>query len=182
MPEGLVIKDIRLPELDADLMTPVMRRSRHRWHVLTVTVHNASDATPFCVMSDIRKIRFDASRRALLVQFSEEAAPSTGQSLKRPVPPRCLVVGPGEEATLRFRLSSPITFLRESADGEGRHYEVRIDQDVDTVECTVAYGTDPPARTVDLNALELLDRWKDWGSTVHASWNPTPGDSRHRPS
>jgi hypothetical protein len=174
MPDVIIIRDIRLPKLDSDRMTPVMRRSGHIWHVLTVTVENVSGVTPFYVMSDIRLIRFDASRRALLLQFSEHDVPVSRRSLKRPVPPRCTVVGPGEKATLTYRLSSPITFLAEAANCERKSYQIRIDEDVDTVECTVAYGTEPLDRAVDLTSRTVRDHWGAWGTNVQASWRAAP--------
>jgi hypothetical protein len=173
MPESIVIRAIRLPEKDPDQMTRIMRQSRVRWHDLTVTVKNVSDAMPLYVISEIRQIRYDAIRRVLFVRFSEHDVPTARHTLDLPTPPQYTLIGPGEEATLTFGLSSPIAFLEHSPEGELQQHFVRIPEDVDRIECAVAYGTDPPASAVDLTSREPRKDWREWGTAVQASWEPS---------
>jgi hypothetical protein len=177
MPESIVIRDIHLPEMDPDQMTRIMPQSRAqsrvRWYDLTVTVKNVSDVVPLYVISGVRWVRYDASRRVLFVQFSEHDVPTARRVVGLPSPPPYTVIDPGEEATLTFRLSSPLPFLEESPEGERRPYFVRVPEDVDTIECAVAYGTDPPAPAGDLTSRVVRTHWGDWGTTVQASWEPS---------
>ena len=148
----LIITDIRLPQMDAEQMTPAMRRSEVRWHVLTVRVRNPSDVTPLNVIAEVHRIHYDASRRALLLHFNQRDLAADRPSVCLPWPPSYTVVGPGEEATLSYPISSPIAFIEQSPEGERQQYSVRLDEDVDTIECTVAYAPDPPPPAVDLTS------------------------------
>jgi hypothetical protein len=174
MPDSIALREVRLSRLDPDRMTAAMRRSGVAWHELTVRVHNPSAATTVHVISDVRRIHLDATRRALVVHFGEQGVTAGIRSRERPAPLRTIAVEPGEEATLRYRLSSPMTFLIQSNDGEQRSHTVRLEDDVDIVECFVAYGVQPP-RPIDLTSHEARRPAREWGSTVHASCRPRSG-------
>ncbi|MGB7926384.1 MAG: hypothetical protein WCF57_24295 [Pyrinomonadaceae bacterium] len=176
MSESIEIRDIRLTDMASEQMTPVMAQSGVSWYNLTITVKNMSDVTPIHVMSDIRRIHYDASRRVLLVQLSEHDMPDARRVVGLPMPPRYRVIEPCEEVTLTHPLSSPITFLEELPDGARRPYFVRIAEDVDTIECTVAYDTEPPAPAVDLTSTKVPEQWRGRGATVTASWKPSRED------
>ena len=90
-----------------------------------------------------------------------------------PVPPRYTAVGPREETTLASRLSSPITFLATSPEGGSRPSRVRIAEDIDTIECVVAYNAHPPPTHLNLTAREAPNPWEGWATTVRASSNPS---------
>lgn len=172
MPESIEIRDIRLTDMASDQLTPVMARSGVRWYNLKLTVKNMSDVTPIHVMSDIRRIHYDASRRVLLVQLSEPDVPDARHVVGLPMPPRYRVIEPHKEITFTHPLSSPITFLEESPDGTRHSCLVRIDKDVDTIECVIAYNTEPPTPAVDLTSMKVSKEGRVRGATVTASWKP----------
>lgn len=176
MPESIEIRDIRLTDMASDQMTPGMAQTGASWYNLTLTVKNMSDVTPIHVMSDIRRIHYDAGRRVLLIQLSERNVPDMRRIMGLPMPPRYRVIEPREEVTLTHPLSSPITFLDESSHGARRPYFVRIPEDVDTIECTVAYDTELPEPAVDLTSMEVPEQWRGRGATVTASWKPPRED------
>ena len=168
MLESIEIRDIRLTDMASDQMTSGMAQSGARWYNLTLTVKNTSDDTPIYVMSDIRRIHYDASRRVLLVQLSEHDVPDASHFVGLPTRPRYRLIEPREEVTLTHPLSSPITFLEESPHGARRPYFVRIAEDVDTIECTVAYDTEPPRPAVDLASTKAPEEGRRSGTTVTA--------------
>jgi hypothetical protein len=174
MPDNLEIERVGLPEVDRERMSSVMRRSGVRWYSLTVSVKNTSEETTLYAISDVRRIHYDASRRALLLHFSEHETPAELQTVGIPLPPRYIAVRPGEAAVLTYQLSSPITFVEQPASGEATMSHVAIPDDVDTIECTVAYGTSPPAQRFNLTSREEAPRaqWRNWGTTVEASLRP----------
>ena len=173
MPESIEITDVRLTEMEANQMTPVMAQSGVSWYVLTLTLRNQSDE-PIHLMSDIRRIRYDGGRRVLVVQLSEHEAPDESPVVSLPMPPRYRAVGAGEETTIVHPLSSPITFLEPSAAGARRPRYVRLAEDVDSIECTVAYEAELPAPVIDLTARKVQDQWRGRGNTVTASWRTSP--------
>lgn len=177
MPESIEIRDIRLTDMASEQVTPVMAQSEVRWYNLALTVKNMSDVTPIHVMSDIRRIRYDARRRVLLVQLSEPDLPDARRVVGLPMPPRYRVIEPLEEVTFTHPLSSPITFLQESPDDARRPCFVRIDKDVDTIECIIAYDTEPPTPAVDLASMKRREKGRVRGATVMASWKP-PREAR----
>jgi len=173
MQESIEITDVRLTEMAVDQMTPVMAQSGVSWYRLTLTVRNRSHE-PIHLMWDIRRIRYDAGRRVLVVQLSEHDAPNESPMVGLPMPPRYRVIGAREEATIVHPLSSPITFLETSADGARRPRYVRLAEDVNSIECTVAYETEPPPPVIDLTARKVPDQWRGRGTTVTASWKASP--------
>lgn len=173
MPEAIEITDIRLVEMSADEMTRVMAQSGVSWYRLTLTVRNRSNE-PIHLMSDIRRIRYDAGRRVLVMHLSENDAPNENPVVGLPMPPRYRVLGAREETTIVHPLSSPIAFLEISSDGARRPRYVRLTEDVDSVECTVAYETVPPVPVIHLTARTAPDHWRGSGTTVTASWKALP--------
>ncbi|MFD8006989.1 hypothetical protein [Streptomyces mirabilis] len=174
MPDSLVIDNIDFGDVDPEQMTPAMRRSNVRWHTLTISVSNPSATTPFYVIAEPRRIRYDENQRALIIQFSEHDAPppSTPGPLGVPLPPKHIVVRPGEQSWLTYRLSSPITFLEQTAEGGERQRLVRIPEDVDRIEFTVAYDTDAPPQEIDLTTRGGSGGWENWGKTARQSCVP----------
>jgi hypothetical protein len=152
MPNAIEISHIAVSSLAPAEITPTMARSEVEWYTLEVSVENTS-ATPLYAISEIRHIHYDAGKRLLIVELSEPDAPESRAVVDLPTPPSYSVVEPGERATLASRLSSPITWVEESPEGQRRPVHVRFGEDVDAVECIVAYNAEPPAR-VDLTAIE----------------------------
>ncbi len=178
MPESIQITDVRLTEMPADQMTPAMSHSGVSWYRLALTVQNASDE-PIHLISDIRRIRYDAASRVLHVQLSEHDAPEESPVIGPPMPPRYTMIGARDEATIVHPLSSPITFLQTSPVGLRSPTYVRLAEDVDSIECAVTYETEPPPPVVDLAALRVPDREPRPGTTLTASCippNPRRGD------
>jgi len=169
MPDPIEVTDVRLAEMPVGKMTPVMAQSGVNWYQLTMSLRNRSE-TPLHIMTDIRRIRYDAARRALVVQLSEHDMPSESPILGMPAPPRYKEIKTGEEATILHTLSSPITFLETNPDGARRSREVRIPEDVDSVECTVAYETELPRLELNLASRTPRERWQESRTTVTASW------------
>jgi len=175
MPEAIEITDVRLGEMAPDRMTPAMAQSGVGWYVLTISLRNRSDE-PVYLMADIRRIRYDDARRVLEVQLSEHEPLGASAGVRPPLPPRYRVVGAGEMATIVHPLSSPITFLESPAAiptlttaARARHV-VRLPEDVDAVECTLAYETAPPSAAVNLAASEVSSQWRGCGTTVTGVW------------
>jgi hypothetical protein len=171
--EPIEITDIRLARMEPDQMTPLMAQSGVSWYLLTLKLRNRSNE-PIHVISDIRRIKFDEGRRVLIVQLSEHEAPSDTPVATPPLPPQFRLISPGEETTVVHPLSSPITFLEISSDGTRQPRNVRLTEDVDTIECTIAYETDPPAPVVDLTASKIPNRWRGRGTIVTASRRISP--------
>src|SRR5688500_12925839 len=106
MAETIEIRDIRLTPLEHEQVTRAMSQSRLSWYSLTVTVRNTSDARPLYVMSDIRKIEYDAGRRALRLLLSEDdPGPERPDIASLPLPPGITTIAPGDEARMTFQLS-----------------------------------------------------------------------------
>jgi hypothetical protein len=172
MPEPIQIASVRLVEMPADQMTRVMAQSGVSWYLLTVTLHNPSDA-PVYVMADIRRITYQRERRTLDVRWSEEAPPAERRVLGRPRPPRHLAIPAGAETRLTHPLSSPLTFVDTGAENARQSTYVRITEDVDTIECTIAYQTQPPEPVPDLTALAGRARAHAPSASVMGSWKNT---------
>lgn len=180
MPNSIIIQDVRVSELDAEKMTAAMHGTGVRWHILSVTVKNASDSTSLYVISVVRSIRYDAIRRALVLQFGEHEVRPPKHSLTRPLPAGYAVVAPKDEVTLTHRLSSRINFIENSLEGPMRQYGVHLPEDVDTLDCRVAYSVSPPAADANLTARGARDAGQNWGTIVEASYQLTsPG---HEPA
>jgi hypothetical protein len=179
MPDHLVIEHITLLEVDRERITPPMRRHDVRWHALTVSVKNTS-GEPLYVISEIRHIRYDAARRALVLHFAEHDSPPDSVTNRVPFPPRFTIIRPGETGSLTYQLSSPIAFLERTVEGETQVKHVRIPEDVETIECTVAHAIAPPPQAINLVSAEVPTRWADWGTRVTAAWQPPERDSQHK--
>jgi hypothetical protein len=157
MADVISITDIRLQELSADQITPSMRRSSVKWYVLRVGVANTSQATVY-VSASVRKVQFDAGRHALMVQFTP------GDSARRTrMPPQWVTVAVGGKVSLTYRMSSPITFLRDPIQDGRRADIVHLGDDVTTLECSVAYRRDAPPPPADLTDRDAA---RDAGATV----------------
>lgn len=130
------------------------------WYALEVLVKNTS-ALPMCVISEIRRLRYDAERRLLVVGLTEDDTAETRGVVDLPEPPSYTVIEPGEQRTLTNRLSSPITWVEESFEGLRRPVHVWIEQDVDTIECVVAYNAEPlaPRNLAAIEAPAQRPRW-----------------------
>jgi hypothetical protein len=168
MPEPVEVTDVRMVEMPSDRMTPAMAHSGVSWYLLTITLRNRSEA-PLHIIGDIRRIRYDAGQRALVVQLSEQQPPSQNPALGMPAPPRYQEIRAGEETSIVHPISSPITFLETNPDGTRRSREVRLPEDVDSVECTIAYETEQPSVEINLAARMPRERWRESKTTVTAS-------------
>lgn len=169
MPETIDITDVRLTEMAAEQMTPVMAQSGVSWYQLTLVVQNRSDE-PVHVVTDIRRIRYEADRRLLVVQLAGPEVSTGSPVVGVPMPPRYRELGARERATIVHPLSSPITFLEMTADGTRHPRDVRLAEDVDSIECTLGYETEPPAPVTDLTAWRTPEPRRGRGNTVTASW------------
>ena len=163
MPDAVQIAGMRLTPLDREQITRVMAQSANAWYDVTVTVKNHSDTTVY-VMSDVRRMHYDGGRRALLLEFAEGDRSETAERISgRPLPPRVTPIAPAEEATVTFRLASPIAFADESPEGGWRPRLIRVPEDVAVIDCAIAYDTTPLPQAVNLASSEPLQEARGWG-------------------
>jgi hypothetical protein len=165
MVELVEIKDTKLTPVAPDERL-AETQPRVSWFDLMITLRNASDAGPLYIVSEVCGLRYDAGRRALIVQFSERDAPDRRLSIDLPPPPKYSTVAPDDETAIKYRLASPITFTEVSSDGARTSNSVHIPSDVDVIECAIAYGSTPPPRENNLAALDPLPDRRGWGTTV----------------
>lgn len=171
MTNELEVSDVKLTEVHPDRLTPAMVQGAAGWYTLAVTVRNATDS-PLYVISAIRRMRYDATSRVLDVEFTDRPPSEPSRRPASPVrPPPHRRVEPGESVELTFPLSSPIVFLEVSPDGSRQERQVRLLEDVDTVQVRVAFDREPPAR-VDLAALRPRDRSGEWRGVTAQAWRP----------
>jgi hypothetical protein len=170
MPDAIEIKQLRLEQLAANQINAAMARSTVAWYQFTAAVKNVS-ATPQYVLTEIHRLAYDSKRRTLQVQFSEQDLPAERAVVDVPPPAQYRAIAPGEEVQLGSWLSSPITFMQMTGKGPQTSF-VRIPEDVDAIECTVAYDSEPPLQTFNLAALEPLRDTRDWGATISRSFRP----------
>jgi hypothetical protein len=172
MPAQIEITDLRMTPVGAQRtkaaedqqLTPIAAGFD-----LVVTVRNRSESTTQYVITDVCRMDYDAARRLLSIDFSEHAAPESANSLSLPSSASYTAIEPGREAVISSRVSSKLTFLTESPEGRRAASVVRVPEDVDGIECTVAYGTEPPPQRPDLASLEPVPDPRRWGATVARS-------------
>jgi hypothetical protein len=158
MSDALEITRIAISPLSPDEITPAMAQHELEWFRLEVSVQNMSD-TPLYVISQIRRIRYDAEQRRLRLEFSDDGPTFTHdasperRALSPPLPPQYTVVEPGANVTLTNRLTSPIHRIEKSLEGANHVLQIRLEEDVETIECFVAYSVDPPP-PINLTATE----------------------------
>jgi len=184
MQAPITITDVRLAAMAAERMTPAMAQSGVGWYELTLSVRNTADE-PVYLMVDIRRIRYDGARRVLQVQLSEHEPLAALPGSRPPLPPQYRAIGAGATATIVHPLSSPITFLESPGPiptltiaARARNL-IRLAEDVDAIECTVAYETAPPPPVRNLAAREVARQVRGRGTTVTGVWtaparNPPP--------
>ena len=155
MASPLSVRRVELAPLPAEQAPAVGKAD---WYAVEVYLRNRSEAA-LNVVADLRGIEYDEEDRLLRLTFAE--ASEEPEVADVPTPASTVTIEAGEETTLTARLPSPITTVEESDEGELRKVEIRIDADVDTVECAVAYSEEAPPR-FDLTALEPSPRTADW--------------------
>jgi hypothetical protein len=153
------IARIALSPLSGEEVREAALTTTEDWHMLEVCVRNESERG-LHVVSSVRTVEHDEERRRLRLAFAELAEDQVGAA-GVPPPAATTFVEPGEETALSTHVASPIIFVELSESGERRLLEVRIDRDVDSVECAVAYSKDPPPPS-DLTALEPPAGISDW--------------------
>lgn len=166
MADALQIADVHLTPLDPEQVTESMMDAAEAWYTLTIVVKNAGTA-PLFVMASVRRMRYDDSRRSLVVELSEHNTGDT-RDAGLPFPPRVVEVAGGGEATITHRLSSPITFIEDVA-GQPRPRFVRIPEDVSTIDCTVAADSSSPPENANLASHEPMQDLRRWGHVVQRS-------------
>ncbi|HEY5854867.1 MAG TPA: hypothetical protein VIW24_12640 [Aldersonia sp.] len=157
----LTVDDVDLTTLPAQRLTQAMADSGAVFHDLAVTLSNHGAATQF-VPTEVTRIRYDPQTRVLQLHSGDDDTDE--DALCPPHPTTHTAIRPGTQTRLDYRLVSPITY--STADGE--MHTVRIDVDVDAVDCTVAYGDEEPPEFVNLTARmpsprphhEVRARWQ----------------------
>jgi hypothetical protein len=172
MTGSLIIEQIVLRKAKPERLKSAIQRQDIRWYDLTVQVKNTSGEATLYVISDIRRIQYDAGRRVLSVNFGEHDTPALSVGDRHAFPPKFVAVRAGETALLSSRLSSPVTFFEQTTETGLKLKHVSISDDVDLIECLVAYDTSPPPQSVNLLARNEL-RGRDWGTTARATWTPS---------
>ena len=175
MREAVDILEVHLAAMPPADLTPAMAHSNVAWYVLTISLRNGS-AGPVYLISDIRRIRYDAARRVLEVQLSEHEPLAQGPGVRPPLPPQYRCLGAGEVVTIAHPLSSPITFLDSpaafpTAAAAARAWRtVRIPDELAEIECTVAYETAPPSPPDNLAGSEMSRKASGRATTVTGVW------------
>jgi hypothetical protein len=169
---SIEITDTELAEMEPDHLTPVMAASPVSWYALSITVHNIGEA-PLYVISSVRRMSYDESTRVLTVEFVERESPAgTPRQARGPVPPKYKRVDPGQSTVLTTRLSSPLVFLEATDDGPFRRREVRLFEEVASLDVQVASDPTEPT-SVGLTALRRISPFAGWGEIARQSWRLT---------
>ncbi|HST66348.1 MAG TPA: hypothetical protein VLM05_14280 [Mycobacteriales bacterium] len=175
MADALRVTDVRLTPLSPEQVTAAMTDAAPAWYDLTIAVRN-DGAAPLFVLASVRRLHYDDSSRRLLVDLSEHEAGET-EDAGMPFAPRLREVAGGDETTISYRLSSPITVV-ETVGGRLRPRFVRIPEDVDSIDVTVAADTAPPRLQPNLASHEPTGDLRRWGHLARRSLRPgRPADS-----
>lgn len=168
MVDTVEIADIRLAPLEAKQMTQPMVHSGNAWYEATLKLKNPSAVTLYAI-SSVRRMTYDESRRVLVFELSDHNRGDLDRLVGLPLPPSIEAIAPGAEATVTFRLSSPVVFLEQSSAGQDRPRSIRVPEDVQVIECIVASDATPPPQDKNLASAELPPDTRSWGYTSQRS-------------
>lgn len=167
MSEPLEIRELRLHQLEADSITSAMAAASDAWYELVVSVRNAGGRSIF-VMSEVRRTAYDDGGRSLILEFSERNVPVSPHRRRR-VSANVVEVAAGSDATLAYRLSSPLVFNYTPEGAPTAPRFVRIPGDVRAIRCSVAFDESPPRQNTNLASHLPLEDVRRWGRVVEGT-------------